>query len=284
MNKITTVITGILTITLAGFAFALSYANLYNLAAESGVAYPALIPLTIEGAVLVFSVAMLRNSLHGDDTRVLWSLIIGSSVLATGFNVYHSDTGNLVSMIMAGVPSVFLLLSFETFISQIKRIAAKSKAEQSLGEVEQALVEKQVAVDRLEQALAAKQAETASAVEQIEKALAEKQTEIALAVEQLEQHLAEKQTEIALAVEQLEQQMAEKQTEIASQMKALEADLAAKKAAKKTAAKSPKQKRQEKLRARWDPNKTNVELARELNVHVNAVANDIKELGLNGRG
>ena len=266
MNKITTVITGILTITLAGFAFALSYANLYNLAAESGVAYPALIPLTIEGAVLVFSVAMLRNSLHGDDTRVLWSLIIGSSVLATGFNVYHSDTTSLVSMIMAGVPSVFLLLSFETFISQIKRIAAKSKAEQSLGEVEQALVEKQVAVDRLEQALAAKQAETASAVEQ------------------LEQHLAEKQTEIALAVEQLEQQMAEKQTEIASQMKALEADLAAKKAAKKTAAKSPKQKRQEKLRARWDPNKTNVELARELNVHVNAVANDIKELGLNGRG
>lgn len=165
MNKVTTLITGILTLILAVFAFVLSFSNLYKLAAESGVAYPALIPLMIEGAVVVFSVAMLRNSLHGDPVRTLWALIISSSLLATSFNVYHSDTGNVMSMIMAGVPSVFLLLSFETFISQIRKVsdrasivqtledlaARQQTAADSLRQLEQELTAKRQAVQVLEQ-------------------------------------------------------------------------------------------------------------------------------------
>ncbi len=254
MNKWTTIITGLLTITLAGFAFALSYANLYAMAAEAGVKYPALIPLTIEGAVLVFSVAMLRNSLHGDDTRVLWGLIIGSSVLATVFNVYHSDTSKVISMVMAGVPSLFLLLSFETFISQIKKVAARSQAEQSFAEfLEMTKIRRRQIEAEVEQA-------EVSAIEAM-KRIEQEEAEVKRQAERLEAELTAKRQKLEAEIEALKKEVVKKKPKLGA-----------------------KEKRQKKLAEIYKPEMTYAQLAETLKVHPNTVANDVKEMGLNGRG
>jgi hypothetical protein len=260
VNKVTTLITGILTLILAIFAFVLSFSNLYKLAAESGVAYPALIPLMIEGAVVVFSVAMLRNSLHNDPVRNLWILIIGSSSLATAFNVYHSDTSNLMSMIMAGVPSVFLLLSFETFISQIKKVSDRAELVKSLKQLDQDLIEKR-----------------ASLVEQWKNI----ESEFSRNNEELQGKLAslEQQAQAAEAnLTQLEQEYAVKRQK-------LEQEITTLKDKKKPAAhkKSATDKRRDKVAKLYDPAKTLTQLAQEVNAHENTVRNDLKILNLNGK-
>lgn len=142
MNKGTTFITGLLTLLLALAAFVLSFNNLTMLATEAGYTIPWLFPMIIEGAVIVFSVRMLWNSLNGEPSKWQWACIIGASVAATFFNVYHSNTENTVAMLMAGLPSVLLLLAFETLISQIKKITTRSGLAQSIADLEAEMAHK----------------------------------------------------------------------------------------------------------------------------------------------
>ena len=125
----TTIIDGItatLTTGLAVAAFVLSYNALTDMALQLGVPIPTLIPLVIEGGMIVFSMAALRRNLHGQTAGWQWVLIIASSALATGFNIAHAQA-NLPARVMAALPSIFLLLSFETLLSQVRDRAVSSE-------------------------------------------------------------------------------------------------------------------------------------------------------------
>lgn len=113
-------LTGILLLIIAGFGFASSYLALADLATAHHFTLPAVFPLILEGGMIVFSLAALRASLHAERAAWAWVLVVGSSGLALVFNVIHAQPHGQLAMVMAAMPSLFLLLSFETFMSQIK--------------------------------------------------------------------------------------------------------------------------------------------------------------------
>lgn len=119
-------ITGSLTLLLAIFSFILSFNALTDLAAKHNVSIPYLFPLVVEAGVVIFSLNALYRSLSGEHARWQWVLIIGSSLMAGTFNVLHSNP-DWVSQTMAAMPSLFLLLSFESFLNQIKHSVKRSK-------------------------------------------------------------------------------------------------------------------------------------------------------------
>lgn len=133
-NRIIAYTTGILTLLLAVFSFVLSFNALTDLAAQHGVSIPILFPLTVEAAVVIFSLNALYRSLHGESARMQWGLIIGASLLAGAFNILHAEPDPL-SRTMAAMPSLFLLLSFETFLGQIKHAVTRSSVVQSIADL-----------------------------------------------------------------------------------------------------------------------------------------------------
>lgn len=131
-------ITGGLTLLLTLFSFILSFNALADLAAQHSVSIPPLFPLVVEAGVVIFSLNALYRSLAGESTRWQWALIIGSSLLAGSFNIAHAEA-DILSRTMAAMPSLFLLLSFETFIGQLKHAAQHSAAVRSLAQLSQEL-------------------------------------------------------------------------------------------------------------------------------------------------
>lgn len=118
-TKLIATATGTLTLLLAIFAFVLSFNALSDLAAQHGISIPFLFPFVVEAGVVVFSLNALYRSLTGQRATWQWTLIILSSLLAGTFNVAHADA-DILSQTMAAMPSLFLLLSFESFLSLIK--------------------------------------------------------------------------------------------------------------------------------------------------------------------
>lgn len=130
-NRIIAWLTGLLTLLLTLFSFILSFNALTDLAAKHGFSIPFLFPLVVEAGVVIFSLNALHRSTQGESAKWQWCLIIGSSLLAGGFNVLHAQP-DFVSRVMAAMPSLFLLLSFETFIGQIKHGVTRANLVQSL--------------------------------------------------------------------------------------------------------------------------------------------------------
>ncbi len=130
-NQIIAWLTGLLTLSLALFSFILSFNALADLANEHSISIPILFPLVVEAGVVIFSLNALYRSIHGVNAKWQWVLIIGSSLLAGAFNVLHAKA-DLVSQVMAAMPSLFLLLSFETFLGQVKHAVNRSSSIQSM--------------------------------------------------------------------------------------------------------------------------------------------------------
>ena len=130
-------ITGILLLVIAGFGFASSYLALADLAQANHFTLPAVFPLILEGGMIVFSLAALRASLHAEPARWPWVLVIGSSLLALAYNVIHAAEWGTLAMVLAAMPSLFLLLSFETFMSQIKAGVKRSGVIRSISALEE---------------------------------------------------------------------------------------------------------------------------------------------------
>ncbi|MFC1974768.1 DUF2637 domain-containing protein [Chloroflexota bacterium] len=177
-------ITGSLTLLMALFSFVLSFNALTDLATQHGVSIPPLFPLVVEAGVVTFSLNALYRSLNGESARWQWALIIGSSLLAGSFNVAHAQT-DILSRTMAAMPSLFLLLSFETFIGQIKHVVKRSNTIDSLEQLTDELNTKRQELDEL---IKAKQTElnrlnneadqVNSSIEQAKEALARLREEI----------------------------------------------------------------------------------------------------------
>jgi len=134
-------ITGILLLSIAAFGFASSYLALADLAQANHFTLPSVFPLILEGGMIVFSLAALRASLHAERARWPWVLVIGSSGLALVFNVIHAAEWGALAMFMAAMPSLFLLLSFETFMSQIKAGVKRAGVIRSIAALEQQAVQ-----------------------------------------------------------------------------------------------------------------------------------------------
>lgn len=182
-NKIIAWLTGILTLLLASFSFVLSFNALTDLAANHGITIPILFPLVVEAGVIIFSLNALYRSLHSENTKWQWCLIIGSSLLAGTFNVLHAKP-ELVSQVMSAMPSLFLLLSFETFLGQIKHAVKRSNLVQSITELNTQHQELNSLVENKQQeidTLTAEANQLNTQIEQAKTALAQLQQDITTA-------------------------------------------------------------------------------------------------------
>ena len=175
-------ITGTLTLLLALFSFILSFNALTDLAAQHQVSIPYLFPLVVEAGVVIFSLNALYRSLHGEHAKWQWLLILGSSLIAGGFNVLHAQP-DLVSRTIAAMPSLFLLLSFESFLNQIKHGVERSTVLKNLDQLQAEFEQKR---DELPQRVKEREVELSTALQT-------KQTEL----EQLQARLEQRAQEIA---------------------------------------------------------------------------------------
>ncbi|MAS95564.1 MAG: hypothetical protein CMO55_20375 [Verrucomicrobiales bacterium] len=140
--KVLSSMTGILVALLATGAFALSFDALNHLAEENGVT-PSLTwvwPLVLDGAIVVFSLSVLRASLHREPIRYPMTLVVIATMASVIFNVAHAPDGFL-SHTMAAVPPVFLFLSFELLMRQLRSEVTRASRIKCLGELEDEIEE-----------------------------------------------------------------------------------------------------------------------------------------------
>ncbi len=191
-------LTGTLTLLLALFSFVLSFNALTDLAAKHGISIPFLFPLVVEAGVIIFSLNALYRSLFGQHARWQWLLIIGSSLIAGTFNVLHAKP-DLISRTMAAMPSLFLLLSFETFVGQIKHAVQRTHTVQSLEQLTDELNSKRQELDTL---IEQKQAELDSLVQtkqaEVDR-LTQQADELRSSIEQSQATLAQLRQEVEQA-------------------------------------------------------------------------------------
>lgn len=196
-NKIISWLTGILTLSLAFFSFVLSFNALTDLAAQHNISIPFLFPFLVEFAVVIFSLNALYRSLNGLPAKWQWALIIGSSLLAGMFNVIHADQ-DLISRSMAAMPSLFLLLSFETLLGQLKHAVKRSSVVQSIVQLERKLEQMR---SKLRSSFEQERSKLTAELERIQNDLNAKRSSVQI----LEQELEQKRSSIV----QLEQEIVE---------------------------------------------------------------------------
>ena len=88
---------------IAFLAFTLSFEAIRQLAIETGTPelFSWLIPLIVDGAMIVFSTHVLRATLLGERTWWGWALIFTFTAVSVTFNIAHAQTSWLAWMIAA---------------------------------------------------------------------------------------------------------------------------------------------------------------------------------------
>lgn len=139
-NAIISYLTAFLVFALAAGAFALSYDALRNVAAENGVTgwRSTVWPLLVDAALVIFSLAVARNTLNGERTRWPWFLVALYTVATIAFNILHVP-GNvfripdtITRQIVAAVAPVSLFLAFETLMAMLIASVRRNNAILSL--------------------------------------------------------------------------------------------------------------------------------------------------------
>lgn len=118
---------------LAVGAFVLSYNALLEVAKSNGVP-PELAwlwPLLVDGAIIVFSLAVVRNGLLGEKTGWPWALVITATVGTIVLNGLHSS-GEPLAIAVAIVAPIALVLAFETSMAMLKSDVKRSGLVQSI--------------------------------------------------------------------------------------------------------------------------------------------------------
>lgn len=189
---------------LAVGAFVLSYSALYDVAAAYGLP-PKLAwiwPLLVDFALIVFSLAVVRASSQGESTWWPWALVGLFTVATIAFNLIHSRP-EYVAWLVAIVPPVALILSFETLMAMLRGSAKRAGAIQSITEIEAESREKRAEVaneiGQLDEAIAAKQAELSGLTGQLEQLTGQLREEIeakARAIETYNQDIEAKKREL----------------------------------------------------------------------------------------
>jgi len=102
-------------------SLALSYNALRGLAADNGLAgwQSYLWPILIDVALIVFSLAVVRNSLRAERVWWPWALVGVYTLGTIAFNLLHAQA-QLGAILVAVVAPVSLFLSFETLMGMLK--------------------------------------------------------------------------------------------------------------------------------------------------------------------
>lgn len=136
---------------LAVGAFVLSYAALWDTALSYGVPSQLawLWPLLVDGAIVVFSLAVVRNGLLGERTVWPWVLVILFTVGTIVLNGIHSD-GRYVSIAVAVVAPIALVLAFETSMAMLKSDVKRAGLVQSIAQIEAEAKKKAAELDKVQ--------------------------------------------------------------------------------------------------------------------------------------
>ncbi len=149
-NKTISIIAGTLVLFLAVGSFVLSYDALRGLAETQGLksSLSWMFPIIVDGFIIVASLSVLRNSLLSEPARYPWGLVMAFTTLSVVFNVAHSPS-NWLARIIAAVPPVTLLLSFELLMGQIKSEVTRRETSRGLAELSQQVATHRTERDRL---------------------------------------------------------------------------------------------------------------------------------------
>jgi hypothetical protein len=111
------------TVVVGGLAFSLSFSALADLASHNGVPHGWMLPLVIDGGVIVAtvaSVALQRQRWYA------WALLVFSSLVSVAGNVVHA-TGP-IGMVIAAIPPLWLLAATHLTV-MLSRQDAPARAE-----------------------------------------------------------------------------------------------------------------------------------------------------------
>lgn len=149
-NKYISVFSALLVLFLASSAFVLSFEALKDLAKHAGVAEQMawLYPAIIDGALIIFSLSVLRANLNRENVLCPWTLVSLFTVLSVALNIIHAEQ-DFLARFLAAIPPVALFLSFELLTSQLKAAAVRLRAIQSLADIESDIQKKQIELDDL---------------------------------------------------------------------------------------------------------------------------------------
>lgn len=123
-----TTITGVLL--LAGIAAIVSFRHMHELCLRHGEDQLAavLIPLAVDGAIVVASMSILLANRYGSRGGVLaWVMLLVGSFASLGANIAVAEP-SLIGRIIAAWPSVALIGSYELLMSQVRRVSAEGPA------------------------------------------------------------------------------------------------------------------------------------------------------------
>ncbi|AFU20661.1 hypothetical protein SEA_CHUPACABRA_34 [Mycobacterium phage Chupacabra] len=95
------------TVFVGGLAFSLSFTALTELAADSGVAHAWMVPLVIDGGVVVATTATvaLKSQWYP------WTLLILGTLVSVAGNVAHAGPNGAIAMVISAIPPLWLLAS-----------------------------------------------------------------------------------------------------------------------------------------------------------------------------
>jgi hypothetical protein len=144
-------ITGGLVALLAAGAFALSFSALSELASANGVSVSLtwIWPLILDGAIVVFSMAVLRASLYRESVRYPMTLVVCATGASLIFNLAHAPEG-AVAKLMASVPPLALFAAFELVVRQIRSEVERGSCLASLNDMSERLEHLSTRRDALE--------------------------------------------------------------------------------------------------------------------------------------
>ncbi|MEV0168781.1 DUF2637 domain-containing protein [Nonomuraea fuscirosea] len=118
-----TTITGVLL--LAGIAAVVSFRHMHELCLRHGEDHLAavLIPLAVDGAIVVASMSILLANRHGARGGFLaWAMLLVGSLASLGANIAVAEP-SLIGRLIAAWPSAALIGSYELLMSQIRQAA-----------------------------------------------------------------------------------------------------------------------------------------------------------------
>ncbi|AIK69071.1 hypothetical protein PBI_TRIKE_32 [Mycobacterium phage Trike] len=118
------------TIAVGGLAFSLSFTALSELAAASGVAQAWMVPLVVDGGVVVATTATVALRTH---RWYPWTLLILGTLVSVAGNVAHAEPHGVIAMVIAAIPPLWLLASTHLTVllyrgSRESRLESKSEA------------------------------------------------------------------------------------------------------------------------------------------------------------
>jgi hypothetical protein len=134
--RLLSTVTAILVALLAAGAFALSFDALQKLARDHGVSVGLtwIWPLILDGAIVVFSLSVLRASLFRESVIYPMGLVACATAASLLFNMAHAEEGALAKL-MAAVPPLALFASFELVVRQIRSEVERGGCMASLSEL-----------------------------------------------------------------------------------------------------------------------------------------------------